>query len=430
MQKNLNIILIGIDTLRADRLGIYGYNRSTSPAIDEFGKDGVLFRNSFSQAATTAPSFMSIMTSRYPTYHGISANMGATGGGKRTYVLDERIPTLAQVLKKEGYRTGAFTDGGNVYSNIGFGRGFDYYSMNMERYNKPTGSIQADEILYWLQECSKEKFFLFFHSYAVHNPWLAPKEYREFFNRGYRGRFYVEQNFSEKLGVPKGANTYSYFLEQVRQGTEEEIQYLHDLYDGALKYVDDFIDTLMMHLEKLGLLKNTVIIFTSDHGEEFLEHGMLSHKQLYNELLHVPLMIRAPQFTTSVIAEQIVRSIDIFPTLFELLDIKINFPIQGTSLLEAPTKDLALLAVAETEGRGYTIQNKKYKYIFPQYKPYKTRTDELYDIENDPGEKHNIALDNMDIVEEMLAAFDQELHGLKLSRPRRRVMYLSSSIVT
>ncbi|MBI2122314.1 MAG: sulfatase [Candidatus Sungbacteria bacterium] len=437
--KKLNVILIGIDTLRADHLGCYGYNRLTSPTIDELAKKGVIFKNCFAQAPATAPSFMSIMTSRYPTYHGIGENIGGTGRVIcRMYALDPAIPTLASILKKNGYQTAAFTTGGNVHPLMGFGRGFDYYSVKHGwtgnfRLDAGKRILLSDDPRRWIRENARENFFLFLHTYAVHNPWDPPKRYRKFFVPEaeerlivplFRNKTKADRAHRKQLSEQTRGDTYHTLHSFVNPEKPEDVDCLKALYDGAIRYVDECIAALLETVNALGLSENTIIVFTSDHGEEFMEHGMLSHLQLYNELLRVPLIIRAPNLKKSVAVDQIVRSIDILPTILELLHIRRIPPVHGVSLIPASRKNLNLLAIAETETRGCAVQNKKYKYIYPRYKSYKIRTDELYDLEKDPEEKNNILFEKPRIAEKMFSLFEEELHRENLTPPRRKIMYL------
>lgn len=412
---NYNVILIGVDTLRADHLGCYGYGRNTSPYINALAKKGVLFKNCLSQAPKTTPSFMSIMTSRYPTYHGITANIShmLRAGGRRICSLGPDVPTLAEILKGCGYQTAAFTDGGNLYSKIGFGRGFDYYAMN----TKLLGIIPEDDILLWIRESAKKKFFLFFHTYAVHHPWVVPRRYLTLFDSEYRGKLRIRPSSSAD---PKRFPS-RFYLRLADKNNPADIDYLRAIYDGAIKYVDDFIQNLLSLLIDLRIDNKTIIIFTSDHGEEFLDHGMLGHRQLYNELLHVPLIIGVPHLKNSSREQRTVRSMDIFPTILDLLDIKNSAPIHGISLFAA-RHTYPRLALAETEDVGYAIQDTKYKYIRPYYKKTRaTQIGELYNLVRDPGEKNNIVSEHPHIIEKMCYRFKRELHHrIVLPRPRKK----------
>lgn len=417
--EKFNIILIGIDALRADHLGIYGYSRSTSPNIDAIAKKSLVFQNCFSQAPNTAPSFMSIFTSRYPSCHGIIDIATPQGdAGTRVYELDPQVITFPEILQQLGFQTAAFTRGGNVHPKMGFGRGFEYYDNG----KSGQGRIPATGILYWLKEKKNNPFFLFLHTTAVHNPWEVPSDYQRIFDTGYNGKLLnILKNYDTKRTGDQ--SKYSFFRKQIDPLIREEIDYYKSLYDGALKYVDNFIGKLFLELDRLRLSDNTIVVLTADHGEEFFEHGQIGHNQMYNEVLHVPLIIYAPGVKPAHIT-QIVRGIDIAPTLLEIMNVKKQFAFQGISLLSALDKDLDLPTIAETETIGYAIQNKKYKFISPRWKDYLERIDELYDLENDPQEKNNILFEKPRIAEDMFSLFETELHHGDFATPRRKIMYL------
>lgn len=421
MKKNFNVILIGIDTLRADHLGAFGYSRGTSPNIDEFAKNSLFFKNCRSQSPHTAPSFMSIMTGKYPTHHGVTVNMLSYGHKiRRAYGLDDSIPTIAKIMQRSGYRTGGFSEGGQLSKYFGFSHGFDYYAPSniAVEIKRKIGSIPKEEIFYWLKENARDNFFLFFHTYAVHSPWLAPPKYHKIFNPKYSGLL-------DNIPLPKNIkrNVYQYILDLVLKEGEYHLKHYEAMYDGAIKYVDDFFMTLMNYLMELKIFDKTIIIFTSDHGEEFLEHGKLSHEQLYRENLYVPLIIKAPQYDKPQNIDQLVRSVDIMPTILELLNIEPALT-NGVSLLPALEKDLELKAIADSESHGLAIEDKNYKYIYHKNKFLPHRIDELYDIKNDSQEKNNIARENIDLTEEMFHAFENELHKIPFTPPRRKIIYL------
>ena len=244
--KNYNVILVAVDALRADHLGCYGYERpqrAISPAIDNLAKNGILFKKCLSQAPITAPSFMSVMTSCYPSYHGILENFSRFGKLGKTFTLDEKVPTLAQILKKDGYRTGAFTDGGNLYGGIGFAKGFDYYAMNsgLGGFSREEGPIPMSELLYWLRENRGEKFFLFLHTFAVHSPWLAPKNYQTIFAEGNALNILPPSSENKQDDISKiWFEGYQRIMQSV--DTDEKVERLKNLYDGAIAYVDDAVN--------------------------------------------------------------------------------------------------------------------------------------------------------------------------------------------
>ena len=421
-----NVVLIGIDTLRADHLGCYGYKRDTSPNIDDLSKKGILFEKCFSQAPITSPSFMSIMTSLYPTYHGITSFIGPAGADGRIYTLDPRIPTLAQVLKENNFQTGAFTDGGQLCKEMGFDRGFDTYSVNPNYFHSEEGNIQEHTVFEWLKKQKNDPFFLFFHSYAAHSPWMTPKSYWNLYGSDSRSHFSIH-DFLEDREILNLAQTdlYPHFYRKVNKWVPADIEYVQALYDGGIRYLDTFIGRLLHILSELKADSETIVIVTSDHGEEFLDHGMLTHRQLYDELLHVPLIIRIPGEAEGERVAQLVRSIDIFPTILELLGISFKKPIHGISLADSAKNDLHLASIAETEYLGYSFRNAESKYIFPFYRSSKERFDELYNIQSDPREKKNIAMSELSRVEDMIDLYVRELHRENMLHPRRGIRYVS-----
>ena len=417
----MNIILIGIDALRADHLGCYGYRRNTSPNIDALARKGVCFKKCFSQAYLTAPSFMSIMTSRYPTYHGITSNISGAKSGCRAEVADPNVPTLAEILKNNGYHTAAFTDGGNLYDKLGFSRGFDYYSIN-RGCGKKKAIIPENDILYWLEENKNNDFFLFFHTYSVHSPWVTPEKYRNTFGKG-GAKFYRDEK-TENIAAEYAdmyARELGEYLELLAsvagKNSAEDVEHLKDLYDCAILYMDQFIGKVAKCLEDLGISDKTIIIFTADHGEEFFEHGKLSHQQFYNELLSVPLIIYSPAADLTRLTGGVARSIDIYPTVLELLGIKIKHPIHGAALLSNNKNTAPHPIVSELGERGMAIQGDKYKYIFQG-------SDELYDLTNDPMERNNIAPEHPDAVLRMRRDFGEELRRPSISRPQKNILQL------
>lgn len=432
MSSKPNIILIGIDTLRYDHINSSGYSRKTTPNLETLAASGAVFKNCYSQAPNTTPSFMSVMTSLYPTFHGVTDIMNPLRGkGYRTYSLAPKTKTLAQILKQDGYHTAAFTDGANLYNKIGFDRGFDFYDMNLKIHDFQNDifpdPIPKEEIFYWLNEFHKEPFFLFFHTFAVHNPWGVPKKYANMF--GALADDELSGMISNKGAERQagGISTYNRVAGALESDEKLSISSYEALYDGAINYVDNFIGELFSQLDKLKIFENSLIIVMSDHGEEFKDHGQFGHKQLYNEVLHVPLIIKLPGENKPYSIEQNVRLIDIMPTALDAAGIKTDIRIQGVSLLNSLNKNLNLTAIAENEIIGYSSQNTEYKYIYPRKNDYAYRVDELYDMNEDPKEKNNIALTNLSETERMFLLFGEELKKTNPELPDRGLLHILKS---
>jgi len=290
-----NVLVVIVDTLRADHLSTYGYGRETSPRVTEFASHGVLFRNAISAASWTLPSHASIMTARLPHEH---------GADRPDRYLDERFPTIAEAFSSRGYRTAAFSANWWLFSRrLGFGRGFDHFQdfnsipsavvqtnlgqrirnalLKIAPSIAPLGRSRADSInrniLNWV-DLNHEPFFIVANYMDVHEPYLPPLN--------------CFHQFS-KLKRPAG----EVFLGNPRKNelSPAEVQNEMDAYDASIRCMDTEFASLMDGLRQRGLLSNTVVVLTSDHGEEFNEHGLMSHEStLYREVLHVPLIMVGP----------------------------------------------------------------------------------------------------------------------------------------
>jgi len=365
-----NIILIAIDTLRADHLGCYGYPRTTSPNIDQLAHDSIIFENAFAQSPWTLPSFSSMFTSLYPSQH---------KAGLINKKLEDDYLTLAEILSQNGYYTIGFTGGAYLSKEFGLSQGFDiFYEYNSPQSNDIENVIQ--HAIKWLKEKRKDKFFLFVHSYQPHSPYWPPTDFDIFF-KSYTGR--ITGDIWKDIGiVPEKLESRFKTLSKIDRDR------LISLYDGDILYTDYWIGRLLTTLQDLGLYNNSLIIFTSDHGEEFNEHGAWEHgHSLYNELIHVPLILKLPGLKLrGTKSKRIAQLIDILPTICEIANLKINFSIQGESLLaKSSEKNIAysqsfpvpnLLAVVEGDTKViFNFDNAKC---------------EIYNIEEDRYEKFNI----------------------------------------
>ena len=302
-----NVILISIDTLRSDHLSCYGYSRQTAPHIDRLAKDGILFRNTRSQAPWTLPSHASMLTSLYPSSHGarfysISRFLGAG----TTVKLADRNVTLAEILQGAGCRTAAFTSVPWLSRTLGFGQGFDKIEMDVWAH---TATTLVDKAIAWVGGSKTHPFFLFLHFMDVHN-YTSPAEYDERYqNTNYNGRLKTQ-----KLEI--GANLYEVL-------SNDDLQYLVAKYDGALSYVDFELGRFFTWLRKTDQYDKTLIVITSDHGEEFWDHSGTGHGfTLYEDQLRVPLVIKLPAEFPIRDHEQhsLVGVIDIAPTVLDYLN--------------------------------------------------------------------------------------------------------------
>lgn len=340
------IILISIDTLRADHLGCYGYPRNTSPNFDRLAEAGVFFRDVFSSAPVTAPSHMSLFTSLSPVIHGIT-NYGAAKGEEavRTRVLSPRLTTLPEFLQAHGYLTVGLTGGGNVGAEMGFGRGFDHYEAAFGQWVDGEGcyrtgiddDTRARELVReWVAASRREgkPLFLFFHHTICHLPYLSgPPEHRQRFLR------------DPVEGLPRDPAIFSpgdkfqetsrAFFSPLNEDDPRHIQHYIDLYDGGVYYSDVILGHLLEELRRAEIYDDALIVVLSDHGEELFDHAGWRHWKLFRETIQVPLVIKFPGDRYA--GEEVdipVQLVDIFPTIADYLGWDGDLPpIQGTSLL-------------------------------------------------------------------------------------------------
>ena len=345
-----NVVLISIDTCRADHLSCYGYKRPTTPNIDAVARDGALFKTALTPVPLTTPAHSSMLTGTYPPTHQISLN---------TYgqLADSNV-TLAKILREAGYQTAAFVGAFPLDARFGLNQGFDTYDgsfsdpSNKELWGRRAGEEVNRPALVWLDDHANQPFFLFLHYYDLHQP----------------------QQRHPPFTTP----------------------FADDHYAGEFAYVDNCIGRVLDRLRALGVYDNTLVIITGDHGESLGEHGELTHGYfIYQSTLRVPLVIRAPGCGKGLQVEGNVSLVDIVPTVLDLVGLKIPPRVEGVDLRSAleggPAPDPQRAVYAESlEGTTYEcsalhgVVEGPWKYIM-------TRRPELYDLSKDPGELTNLA---------------------------------------
>lgn len=335
-----NVLVIVVDTLRADHLSSYGYERATSAHIDLLAEQGVLFENAFATSSWTPPSHASLLTGRYVHEHNAD-----------TEPLDARYPTIGEVLQERGYRTAAFSGNFETFNrSLGFGRGFHrfedyYYSIKNLAVNSVYGRViefyllhrifglehkfdrkWASEVngslLRWIDRDREKPFFAFLNYYDVHAPYIPPQPFRGMFS---------------ELENPGGIINTDWGMDHIYVPmTPEQLQGEIDAYDGAIAYVDYHIGQLLSELQKRQLLGNTLVVITSDHGESFGEHGLLEHhNSLYREVIHVPLIVWWPGHLPAGKRIDLPVSNAALPaTLLDLLDESATTLFPGPSLAQ------------------------------------------------------------------------------------------------
>jgi arylsulfatase A-like enzyme/Flp pilus assembly protein TadD len=370
----VNVVVVTIDTLRADHLGCYGYKQVRTPNIDALAADSVRFERAFTPVPITLPAHTVIFTGTYPTLNGMHDFSGNRLGAEP--------PTLAQVLKAHGFATGAVVASAVLDSRFGLNRGFDFYydhfefnrlqESNLDEMERP-GNIVADQALDWLGKNYQKRFFLWMHLYDPHYPYQPPAPYND--------------------------------------------EYKSHPYDGEIAFADAQVGRLLAFLKQKGLYDHTLIILSGDHGEGLGEHGEKTHGFfIYNSTLHVPLIVHLPSkpavHQTSVLASLA----DITPTVLDFLNIRGGSQIQGKSLVPSLTgkaEDDSRALYSETflprlhfnwsELRG--LEMEKYHFIDAP-KP------ELYDVSKDPQELQNLYSGKQAVSGQMKAKLDGTIREL------------------
>lgn len=402
-----NVLLISLDTLRADRLSSYGYDRVTTPKLDSrAAKSGVLFRNTVAPSPRTLPSHTTMMTGLDCVSHGVNHHSPAP----------VTLQTLAEVVRNRGYRTVATVGGGLMNPSFGLSQGFDEFF----HYAGWAGGfeeleVELDEALEKLERIKDQPFFMFFHTYEIHDPFheRAPFSdvcFLDSTERSPRNLIYgalprkrkQEEHFMLSFDLMKWEKGQP--ISSARPAPMEDLALVNCLYDSGISYADSQVDRLLSRLDELGLLDNTLVVVTSDHGESLGEKGLFKHAYLYENNLMVPLIIFLPgdQYGGSVVHDQ-VGSVDIFPTILEVLGIEVPAEVDGRSLLplirgEDDQHSSGVWSYAGYENRGISLRiDNQVKYIMNNTAvPGISGSEELFQLSHDAEELRNMALEDPD----------------------------------
>jgi arylsulfatase len=418
-----NVILITIDTLRADHLGCYGYPRATSPAIDRLAEKSVVFDRCVSQATSTLASHASIFTSLYPPSHGVTTNAMA---------LSENIPSLVRVFRDNGYQTGAVVSSIIVRSTFGLDQGFQEYDeelgppeLNREVYRQRRADATTTAALAWLDRNKGEKVFLWIHYIDPHGAYYPPE--------GYRDLFVNDEWYEEGGQLPLGPSDFvrnSIPSYQALFGIRDPAYYIAQ-YDAEIRFVDDQLARLLAYLEDSAWMSKTITVITSDHGETLNEREYpFSHgTRTYEEQAVIPLIMNfADSDVTKRIDEQVL-ALDIMPTLLDKLGMEHLYPIHGSSLMpliRSGDRRAARPAVVFSDhgtefydlqvGAQQSISTGEWKYTQNSWDD----TEELYNLEKDPLEQMNLAGQDEETLNRMRTLFGQWEQGIErvpASRP-------------
>lgn len=317
-----NVLLISIDSLRADHLGSYGYHRDTSPNLDALARNGARFEVAVAPSPWTLPSHVTMMTGRHPVAHGVRTNRSRLG---------DDIPTVAEALRKNGYATAGFVAGPYLRSEYGYHRGFTEFdeslaAVDTKRSHQGISSPQmVDKVLAWIDKWSatrEQPFFAFLHLWDVHYDFAPPPPFDHLFDPDYEGT--VD---GSAIGLLKP------------DIAPRDLEHVIALYDGEIRFTDHELGRLFTFLRERKLMENTIIVVTADHGEEFFEHGSIGHLlAIFDESVRVPLIVHFPKAVRAgQVFDQQVRLMDLAPTILGLAG-QPGMPSLGMPV-EAPIQD-------------------------------------------------------------------------------------------
>ena len=386
-----SLVLVTIDTLRADRLGCYGYHRDTTPTLDALAEEAVLFENAYTTMATTLPAHASIMTGTYPLTHGVVANAAYL---PRTLADAVSLRTVAEMLSDEGYVTAAFVSAAPLKRHSGIDRGFEIFSQPVGLQRSSTRT--TNQALDWVDQASPdEPFFLWVHYFDPHWPYSPPWRFRN--QLGETGRLV---SYLKRIGVGKSPST--------------KLINANDAYDGEVLYTDTEVGRLFDRLKKRGLWDRSVVVATADHGEGLGQHDYMYHGRIYNEQLRVPLLIKLPGQSSGRRTSQITSLIDLLPILSSVAALPISESDRGQfqgydTLGSSFERDAVFSERTHRKGtwgpaRRYALTSLRWKLL---HSP--TEGDALYDLSVDPYEMRNVIDEHPEVAEEMLASLSERI---------------------
>lgn len=424
MNRHPNVLLIVVDSLRADHLGCYGYHKNTSPCLDKLASEGTLFTRTFAPGIPTTPAFTTLFTGLHPYRHGILSHGGDA-------LVEKGVEMLPELARKAGYTTIA-VDNLVVQGNgrgSWFSRGFDYYSaFTYQPFGEQDAQL-ADRAIRFLNDYHEEKFFLFLHLWAPHTPYAPPKPYDTM--------HYDGEKSPEKLREIKSLapEYYDAFLGDMKFAKPDDFDWIMAQYDGEISFADAQIGRILDHLDSLGRRDDTIVVVMSDHGECFGEGGFwFDHHGLYDANLRVSSIWRVPG-KESAENDDFISTEDILPTLCELCDWPL--PDGGSTgkhiaaLTGGDERRENLIGVECSRQASLCWRTEKWKLIVPIerdasgevvpdfYGEPRSGEIQLFDLENDPEESHNVAAENSAICTELLGKLEEWRNWEKAGRGGR-----------
>lgn len=418
------VILVLVDTLRRDHLDLYGHGRETAPNLARMARNGATFNNAIVQATWTKVSVPSIETGLYPLTHTV-------------HEFDDRLPnsaqTIAEIYRDAGYATAAFSSimftGKFTNLHQGYEELHEFTSLTDPLHSK-TSREYVDRLLPWLEQHRDSPFFVFLHVFDPHDPfephrpyntmWADPALRAQHKRREHKVQEVIRHPILKRFIMPSREE-----LESVDIPPEEFVGYNEDWYDGSIREMDTQLGRLLERLETLGLADKTLIAFTSDHGEEFLDHGRTFHGHtVYGELTNVPLVFWSPgRIEAGLSSDEVVESVDILPTLLEISGIEVPEKVQGASLLPLmgggggawesrpaftqQAKTVHPFGTFDPAVERYAVTTNEWKLIHSVQRRPNMPEFELFDVTEDPLNQNNVADEHPEIVKELAAEIDR-----------------------
>ena len=442
-----NVVLISLDSLRADHLGIYGYSRDTSPNIDNLAREGIVFKNYISNSYLTPISEASLQTSLYPSFHNtlsFAHELEFPNDTIKSYL------TIAQILKIYNYKTAAYSTSPEISAD----RQFPAFHYGFDSFNKRRIRTlpEFENVSGWLENNTNSSFFLYLALGTIHEPFAKnvppeikskfdPKDYDgplknisldldyELFSRIYNRTFYnITANESiTTMNVSNISVSYAFFEDTLMYDSrnpgfnldDQDVAYINARYDAGIFYVDQYLGKLFNKLKELGLENNTIIIIESEHGEGLGEHGYFWHYDIYDTEIHSPLIIKNPGIPGGKVIDAQVQGIDILPTILDFLNIEIPTQAQGKSIKPLlgnyPPQDFNKYVFLErplweeryslAPDEDFAVRTNEWKLIYRQSRNVSENISmwgrvinetipipefELYNLKTDPYEQNNL----------------------------------------
>jgi arylsulfatase A-like enzyme len=374
------VVLVSVDTLRADHLGLYGYHRWTSPVLDALALESTVFVDAMSASPWTLPSHATMLTGLYPSRHGLTSH-------ERYLASSEQ--TLALLFSRAGFRTAAVVNSHNLGPEFGLDRGFQQYRYVEERVDRREPSTEiTDQGMEWLEAAGDSPVFLFLHYYDVHSDYASLPEYESRFLRPYGGA--ADGTTEQLIAHREGKMSLA----------EADAPNLIDRYDAGIRQMDAELGRLLDFLSARDWNDETLLVVTSDHGEEFFEHGGVLHGQTqYQEVLRVPLLVRGPGVPKKVRIATPVSLVDLLPTLLDTAGVAVPDGLDGVSLRPLWAEDRKaveyryLFSEADHNNVEHDItRSVRYRELKLVYNRL-SREHQLYDLATDPGERRDVSRD-------------------------------------